>query len=154
MASCAGTQLRALLRTAAAQQRCVLMPGALNGLLGQAIGKQGFDACYVSGAGVSAASGLPDVGLVGVQDFCRVIREVARSSGLPLIADADTGFGEGEMVVRAAVEYAEAGAAGFHLEDQVFPKRCGHLAGKECVDAEQFAEKAVDELLEEMGITA
>ncbi|TVQ64818.1 MAG: methylisocitrate lyase, partial [Phycisphaerales bacterium] len=107
---------------------CVALPGAFNGLVARAVARAGFDGCYVSGAAVSASYGVPDIGLATLDVFCNVIEQVARSSGLPVLADADTGFGEGEELIRRVVrEYARAGAAGFHIEDQVFPKRCGHL---------------------------
>jgi methylisocitrate lyase len=84
---------------------------------------------------------VPDVGLLSLEHFCRVIREVSDSSGLPVLADADTGFGEAEMVRRTVIDYARAGAAGLHLEDQKFPKRCGHLDGKELVPTDHMIEK-------------
>lgn len=121
--------------------RCVGLPGAFNGLVARAVAKAGFDGCYVSGAAVSACFGVPDVGLVTLNEFCSVIAQVARASGLPVIADADTGFGEGEMAARAVWEYHNAGAAGFHIEDQVFPKRCGHLDGKALVAVDHMQEK-------------
>jgi len=132
----AGRTLRQLM-----QKKCVGLPGAFNGLVARAAAQQGFDGLYVSGAAVTARSGVPDIGLLGLDDFCRAIRDVSVCSALPLIADADTGFGETEMVVRVVSEYHRAGAAGFHIEDQVFPKRCGHLDGKELVPAEHFADK-------------
>jgi len=120
---------------------CVAMPGAFNALCARAIARAGFDACYVSGAATSVSAGVPDVGLLTLEHFCRVIREVADGSGLPVLADADTGFGEAEMVRRTVIEYARAGAAGLHLEDQGFPKRCGHLDGKELVPVDHMVEK-------------
>ncbi|MFG0256577.1 MAG: isocitrate lyase/phosphoenolpyruvate mutase family protein [Phycisphaerales bacterium JB043] len=131
-----GTRLRALMH-----RQLAVMPGAFNGLVARAVADAGFQATYVSGGAVSAASGVPDIGLRTLDHFTRVIREVADGSGLPLIADADTGFGEGEMTARTVVEYSRAGAAGCHLEDQVFPKRCGHLEGKTLVATEHFCEK-------------
>ena len=111
-------------------QNCIAMPGAFNALCARAIAQAGFDACYVSGAATSVSAGVPDVGLLTLEHFAHTVREVAEGSGLPVIADADTGFGESEMIRRTVIEYARAGAAGLHLEDQVFPKRCGHLEGK------------------------
>lgn len=119
----------------------VAAPGAFNALVARAVAQVGFDACYVSGGATSVAAGVPDVGLLTLEHFCRVIREVADGSGLPVLADADTGFGEAEMVRRTVIEYHRAGAAGLHLEDQVFPKRCGHLDGKALVPAEHMCEK-------------
>lgn len=132
----AGQQLRNLM-----DGGVVAAPGAFNGLCARAIAKAGFSACYVSGAATSVSAGVPDVGLLGLEHFCRVIREVADSSGLPVLADADTGFGEAEMVRRTVIEYARAGAAGLHIEDQVFPKRCGHLDGKALVPIDHMCEK-------------
>ena len=116
-------------------------PGAFNALCARAIARHGFQACYVSGAATSVSAGVPDVGLLTLEHFCRVIREVADGSGLPVLADADTGFGEAEMVRRTVIEYARAGGAGLHLEDQKFPKRCGHLDGKELVPVDHMVEK-------------
>lgn len=115
----------------------VAAPGAFNALVARAVAKAGFDACYVSGGATSVAAGVPDVGILSIDHFSRVVREVAVGSGLPVIADADTGFGEEEMVRRTVIEYHHAGAAGLHLEDQVFPKRCGHLDGKALIPLEQ-----------------
>lgn len=117
------------------------MPGAFNGLVARAAARAGFEALYVSGAAVSASFGVPDVGMISLTEFCAVIEQVARASRLPVIADADTGFGESEMVVRTVREYARAGAAGLHIEDQVFPKRCGHLDGKRLVPVDHMVEK-------------
>jgi methylisocitrate lyase len=123
------------------QDQLAVMPGAFNGLVARAVAQAGFRATYVSGGAISAASGVPDIGLRSLDHFTSIIREVAQSSGLPLIADADTGFGEGEMTARTITEYNNAGAAGCHIEDQVFPKRCGHLEGKTLVSIEHFQEK-------------
>jgi methylisocitrate lyase len=90
---------------------------------------------------VTASSGVPDIGLVGLEGFCRVIREVTAASALPVLVDADTGFGEEEMLTRAVLEYHAAGASGLHIEDQVFPKRCGHLGGKTLVGCDQMVSK-------------
>jgi len=125
----------------AMDRECIALPGAFNALCGRAIARAGFAGCYVSGAATSVSAGVPDVGLLTLEHFCRVIREIADASGLPLIADADTGFGEAEMVRRTVIEYARAGAAGLHLEDQKFPKRCGHLDGKELVPTDHMIEK-------------
>ncbi len=131
-----GANLRVLLKA-----RCVAMPGSFNGLCARAVRQAGFAATYVSGAATSVCAGVPDIGLLTMEHFCRVIREVADGSGLPVLADADTGFGEAEMVRRTVIEYARAGAAGLHLEDQQFPKRCGHLDGKALVSTDHMVEK-------------
>jgi methylisocitrate lyase len=123
------------------------LPGAFNGLAARLAKDAGFDGLYVSGAAVTASFGVPDVGLLTLNEFCNVIYQVARATGfatphaMPIIADADTGFGEAEMVTRVVHEFHRAGAAGFHIEDQVFPKRCGHLEGKQLVTGDSFAEK-------------
>lgn len=133
---------------AAMAKGCVMAPGAFNGLTARAVARHGFEAAYVSGAATSAAAGVPDVGLLTLDRFAATVREVVDGSrlaagGLPLpvIADADTGFGEEEMTRRTVIEYQRAGAAGLHLEDQVFPKRCGHLDGKTLIPADQAASK-------------
>lgn len=120
---------------------CVALPGAFNGLCARAIAQAGFQGCYVSGAATSVCAGVPDIGLLTLDHFAGVVREVAASSGLPVLADADTGFGEGEMARRTVIEYARAGAAGLHIEDQVFPKRCGHLDGKTLIPIDHALEK-------------
>lgn len=123
------------------KSHCVGLPGAFNGMCARAVKDAGFHGTYVSGAAVTASFGVPDIGLLTVNEFTNVIRQVSQSSGLPVIADADTGFGEGEMVTRTVIEYHRAGAAGLHIEDQVFPKRCGHLDGKTLLPADDFARK-------------
>ncbi len=120
---------------------CVPIPGAFNALVGAAIRDAGFDACYVSGGATSVCVGVPDIGLLSLDQFCRLIREITQASGLPVLADADTGFGEEQMVRRTVIEYAHAGAAALHIEDQVFPKRCGHLDGKELIPRELAVDK-------------
>lgn len=122
-------------------EKCVALPGAYDGMTARAVAAAGFEGCYVSGAAVSMLAGAPDIGLATLDEFCRVIRVVAEASGLPVIADADTGFGEGEMTVKVVHEYARSGAGGMHIEDQVFPKRCGHLEGKALVSIEHMVEK-------------
>eukprot|EP00435_Cladocopium_sp_Y103_P045043 s1765_g12.t2 len=120
---------------------CLALPGAYNGLVGRMVAQQGFKGSYFSGGALSASSGVPDIGLTSIDQFASRIKEVVSVSNLPLIADADTGFGEGEMVRRTVEEYCWAGAAGLHIEDQVFPKRCGHLDGKALVPIDVFVEK-------------
>lgn len=136
MSESPGRRLRGLM-----DKGCVAMPGAFNALCGRAVAKAGFEACYVSGAATSVCAGVPDIGLLTLDHFCRVIREVADGSGLPVLADADTGFGEEEMTRRTVIEYWRSGAAGLHIEDQVFPKRCGHLDGKALIPPDQACSK-------------
>lgn len=101
----------------------------------------GFKALYVSGGALTASSGVPDIGLRSLNEFASVVKDVAGFSDLPVLVDADTGFGEGEMCARTVNEFFYAGAAGMHIEDQVFPKRCGHLLGKELIPTSQMADK-------------
>ncbi len=135
----AGTRLRQLFRSGSALQ----MPGAFNGLSARLAAEAGFKAVYISGGAISAASGVPDIGLCSLDFFANRIREVSSVSGLPVLSDADTGFGEAEMITKTVVEFIQAGAAGLHIEDQSFPKRCGHLDGKELVTIEHMMEKIV-----------
>ncbi len=131
-----GDRLRALMDSGV-----VSAPGAFNALVARAVADAGFGAAYVSGGAISVAAGVPDVGLLTLDHFAKVVREVSWGSGLPVIADADTGFGEEEMVRRTVIEYNHAGGAGLHLEDQVFPKRCGHLDGKALISVDQACSK-------------
>ena len=119
----------------------VMVPGAFNALVARAVRQAGFEACYVSGGATANVSGYPDIGLITLTEMARTIREISDASGLPVIADADTGYGEVECAVRTVVEYERAGAAALHVEDQVFPKRCGHLDGKDLVPAAAMADK-------------
>ena len=131
-----GARLRALVA-----REVVSIPGSFNALVARAVRAAGFEATYISGGATANVAGFPDVGLLTMTEVCRTIREVADASGLPVVADADTGYGEVECAVRTVVEYERAGAAALHVVDQVFPKRCGHLDGKELVPTEDFAEK-------------
>lgn len=118
-----------------------MCPGAWNGLVAAAIAKIGFTSCYISGGATANASGYPDIGLITLTEMCRTIREVANASRLPVVVDADTGYGELESVARTIVEYDRNGAAAMHIEDQEFPKRCGHLEGKTLVSQSDMVEK-------------
>ena len=119
----------------------VVCPGAWNGLIAKTIAKTGFDACYVSGGATANSVGYPDIGLITMDDMCRKIQEVVSASGLPVIADADTGFGDEESAAATVRAYDQHGAAGLHIEDQEFPKRCGHLHGKTLVSQEEMVQK-------------
>jgi methylisocitrate lyase len=101
----------------------------------------GFQAVYLSGAALSAGFGLPDVGLVTLTEFVDEARRIAQATSLPVLCDADTGFGEALNVERTVRLFENAGVAGIHLEDQELPKRCGHLSGKTLVAAEVMAAK-------------
>jgi methylisocitrate lyase len=119
----------------------VQIPGVFSPLLARLAEKLGFRAVYLSGAALSASLGLPDVGLVTLNEFAEEIRRVCQATTLPLLCDADTGFGEALNVERTVRLYEAAGASGLHLEDQVLPKRCGHLSGKGLVEAEVMMSK-------------
>jgi methylisocitrate lyase len=119
----------------------VAIPGAFNALIAKLIERLGFRAVYLSGGALSAASGVPDVGLLTLTEFADEARRLTAATSLPLICDADTGFGEALNVERTVQELEAAGAAGIHLEDQHFPKRCGHLSGKSLVEPEVMIAK-------------
>lgn len=109
-------------------------PGAFNPLSARLIEQKGFDGVYISGAVLSADLGLPDIGLTTLTEVAGRAKQIARMTDLPAIVDADTGFGEPMNVARTIQELEDAGLAGTHIEDQVNPKRCGHLDGKSVVD--------------------
>ena len=119
----------------------IAVPGVFNALVGRLAERLGFQAVYLSGAALSASAALPDVGLLTLTEFVEAARSIASATRLPLLCDADTGFGEALNVERAVSLFEDAGAAGIHLEDQQLPKRCGHLSGKQLVDAEAMAAK-------------
>ncbi|HCT14662.1 methylisocitrate lyase [Corynebacterium nuruki] len=109
------------------------LPGAFSPLVARAIQEKGFEGVYVSGAVVAADLALPDIGLTTLTEVAGRARQIARATDLPVLVDADTGFGEPMSAARTVSELEDAGIAGCHLEDQVNPKRCGHLDGKEVV---------------------
>lgn len=109
-------------------------PGAFNPLSAELIQAKGFDGVYISGAVLSADLGLPDIGLTTLTEVAGRAQQIARMTDLPAIVDADTGFGEPMNVARTIQTLEDAGLAGTHIEDQINPKRCGHLDGKQVVD--------------------
>jgi 2-methylisocitrate lyase-like PEP mutase family enzyme len=120
----------------------VLAPGAYDALSARLVEAAGFPAVYMTGFGTTAALlGRPDVGLLGGAEMIDNARRIAAAVDLPLVADADTGYGNPINVVRTVREYEQAGVAGIHLEDQVTPKRCGHMTGKAVVPAEEMVAK-------------
>lgn len=132
----------ALLRKLLAGPGLVRAPGVFDGLGAHLVRRAGFPAVYLTGAGVSVSGyGLPDVGLVTGSEMAGRVALTVQVSGLPVIADADTGYGSPINVVRTVRAYEQAGAAAIQLEDQTFPKRCGHLAGKEVVSSDEFVRK-------------
>lgn len=117
------------------------IPGAHDPLTGILARDAGFEALYLSGAAVTAARGLPDLGILTMDELVEMARNIVRVTGLPLIVDGDTGYGEILNTMRLVRELEDVGAAAVQLEDQVLPKKCGHLNGKQLVSPEQMAEK-------------
>lgn len=130
------TQLRHKL-----SQGKVIAVGAFNALVAKLIERAGFDAIYISGAGLANSAGLPDVGLLTLTEVAAEAKLICNSVSVPVILDADTGFGEAINVGRTVRELEQVGLAGIHIEDQEFPKRCGHLPGKRLVSAKAMIEK-------------
>ena len=126
---------RANLRAALDSGKLQLVPGAFNPLSAKLIQNKGFDGVYISGAVIAADLGLPDIGLTTLSEVANRAKQISRMTDLPSLVDADTGFGEPMNVARTIQELEDAGVAGLHIEDQVNPKRCGHLDGKAVVDA-------------------
>jgi methylisocitrate lyase len=119
-----------------------MLPGVPNAAVARQVEYAGFDAVYVSGAGMAnATAGMPDIGLLTLTEVAQLAGYVANAVEIPAIVDADTGFGGAENVARTIRELERVGLAGCHIEDQEFPKRCGHLAGKSLVDIEEMAGK-------------
>lgn len=136
------TPPRAARLRAALRDHTVVMPGAFNALTARAIEQAGFEAAYLSGAALAnGLLGVPDVGLTTLSEAAWHATRCAAVTTIPILADADTGFGGPENVARTAQEFERAGLVGLHLEDQEFPKRCGHLPGKRLVPADEFCEK-------------
>lgn len=121
---------------------CIAMPGVPNAAMARQVERAGFDAVYISGAGMAnATAGVPDIGLLTLTEVVQLAGYIARAVKIPAIVDADTGFGGAENVARTIRELESSGLAGCHIEDQEFPKRCGHLAGKSIVPLEEMVEK-------------
>lgn len=134
----APARLRALLAVGAP----VLAPGAYDALSARLIEQAGFDCAYMTGFGTTASMlGRPDVGLLGGAEMAGSVRRIVQAIDVPLIADADTGYGNAINVVRTVQDYEQAGVAGLHIEDQVLPKRCGHMDGKLVVPCDEMEGK-------------
>lgn len=133
----AANQLRQLL----AKPEIVVVPGAYDGLTARLVQQAGFAAVYMTGAGTAAARGFPDFGLLGMSEMVENAAVMARSVDIPLIADADTGYGNELNVTRTVREYEARNIAAIHIEDQVLSKRCGHLDGKQIVERDEFIAK-------------
>ncbi|MGY8668992.1 methylisocitrate lyase [Bradyrhizobium sp. UFLA05-109] len=133
----AGLRFRALLK----RPGILRLPGAHNGMAALQAKSAGFEGLYLSGAAMTASMGLPDLGIITVDEVAFFIRQIVRASGLPLLVDADTGYGEALNVMHATRVFEDAGAAALHLEDQILPKKCGHLNDKKIADAHDMAAK-------------
>ena len=117
------------------------LPGTHNGQAALQARAAGFEAVYVSGAAMTASMGLPDLGVITVDEVSFFIRQVARASGLPVLVDGDTGYGEALNVMHMVRTFEDAGAGAVHIEDQLLPKKCGHLNDKKLADAHDMAAK-------------
>jgi methylisocitrate lyase len=134
----AGSRLRAALE----QERPLQVAGTVNAYSALLAESAGFRAIYISGAGVANASfGLPDLGMTSLNDVCEDVRRITAATDLPLLVDADTGWGGAFNIARTCAQLGKSGAAGMHLEDQVAAKRCGHRPGKELVAAEEMSDR-------------
>src|SRR5271170_95194 len=133
----AGERFRALL----ARPGILGIPGTHNGLASQQAKAAGFEACYLSGAAMTASMGLPDLGVITVDEVAFFVRQLVRASGLPVLVDGDTGYGEALNVMHMVRTFEEAGAGAVHIEDQLLPKKCGHLNDKRLADAHDMAAK-------------
>jgi 2,3-dimethylmalate lyase len=132
----------ARLRELLSRQAPVLAPGAYDALSARLVEAAGFPAVYMTGFGVAGSLlGRPDVGLVTMTEMVEASRRIVAAVSVPVIADADTGYGNALNVIRTVREYERAGVAGIHLEDQVAPKRCGHFAGKQVIAAETMVDR-------------
>ena len=131
----------AALRALLARDEMLIVPGAYDAITARAVERAGFDAVYMTGAGTAAALGYPDYGLATMTEMVENAGRIAAAVSIPVIADADTGYGNELNVARTVREYERRGVAAVHLEDQVFPKRCGHLDEKRVIAAEDFMSK-------------
>jgi 2-methylisocitrate lyase-like PEP mutase family enzyme len=134
--------LRATLRQLVNRKNGLVVPGAYDGVSARLVERSGFPAVYMTGYGTSASRlGLPDLGYAGLAEMADHARNLAAAVGIPLIADADTGYGNALSVRRTVQTYEAAGVAALHIEDQVAPKRCGHLSGHQVIPLPEFAGK-------------
>jgi len=133
----AGDRFRALL----ARPQILQLPGAHTGMAALLAKRAGFEALYVGGSAMTGTMGLPDLGIITVEEVCFFVRQVARASGLPVLVDGDTGHGEALNCMHLVRSLEDAGAAAVHIEDQILPKKCGHLNDKKLADAREAAAK-------------
>src|SRR5215467_151928 len=133
----AGERFRSLL----ARPQILQLPGAHTGMAACLAKRAGFNALYVGGSAMTGTMGIPDLGIITVEEVCFFVRQVARASGLPVLVDGDTGYGEALNVMHMVRAFEEAGAAAVHIEDQILPKKCGHLNNKKLADPGDMAAK-------------
>ena len=133
----AGERFAALLR----EKPILQIPGTHNGLAALQAKSHGFQALYISGAAMTASMGIPDLGMITVDEVCFFVRQIARATGLPLLVDGDTGYGEALNVMHMIRSFEDAGGAAVQIEDQLLPKKCGHLNDKKLADARDMAAK-------------
>jgi 2-methylisocitrate lyase-like PEP mutase family enzyme len=124
------------------RRTAIVVPGAANAMFARAIEDLGFEAVYVTGAGIANMElGMPDIGLTTMTEVAEIVARLASGVSIPIIADADTGFGNPLNIVRTVRTFERAGAAGIQIEDQIFPKKCGHFAGKEVIPIGEMLDK-------------
>lgn len=131
------SKLRSLLREGA----IILAPGVFDGLGARMVEQAGFPVVYATGGGIARSMGFPDLGLISFTEVLQRVKEIVRASSLPVIADADTGYGSALNVIRTVKEFEDAGVAAFHIEDQIFPKRCGHYEGQSLISVQEMTGK-------------
>jgi len=132
-----GKRLRQLIQA----PEILILPGAWDGLSAILIEQAGFQGVYVTGGGIARSTGVPDIGLITLNEQVARIKMICEAVSIPVLADADTGYGNAINLMRAVREMEAVGTAGIHIEDQVTPKRCGHYEGKEVVDRREFVKK-------------
>src|SRR5215204_2641560 len=130
-------KLKELLR----KKKLIIAPGVFDGLSAKLAEKAGFQAIYASGGAIARSTGLPDIGLLSLTEVTQRIAEISRVTKIPIIADGDTGFGNELNTQLTVEEFERAGAQAIHIEDQEFPKRCGHLSGKKLIPTEEMCIK-------------
>jgi carboxyvinyl-carboxyphosphonate phosphorylmutase len=141
MQTSAGVSRRKQFRQLIAAPEILVLPGAWDALSALLIERAGFQGVYITGGGIARSSGVPDIGLITMSEQVARVKMICDAVSVPVLADADTGYGNAINLMRTVREMETAGAAGIHIEDQVTPKRCGHYEGKEVVDRREFVKK-------------
>ena len=132
---------RQVLKQLFKRDRLLVAPGCFDGLSARLVEEAGFDAAYLSGGAVARSMGIPDIGLVTMSEVIERAAQVVSAVKIPIIADADTGYGNAVNLVRSVKEFERTGVAAIHIEDQITPKRCGHLDGKEVIPLAEMEKK-------------